>query len=60
MTTQDDPTLARIRRARHEISAECGHDPYRLVEYYMQLQQQQHRDRLVSVVEPAVQEKSAA
>lgn len=59
MTTQDDPTLARIRRARHEISAECGHDPYRLVEYYMQLQQQ-HRDRLVSVVEPAAQDKSAA
>jgi len=46
MKTQNDPTLDRIRRVRHEISAECGHDPHKLVEYYIGLQEQ-HRDRLV-------------
>lgn len=29
-----DPLVEAIRKARHEISAECGHDPYRLVAYY--------------------------
>ncbi|MGW8255993.1 MAG: hypothetical protein ACWGMZ_00755 [Thermoguttaceae bacterium] len=42
-----DPTIARIRQARHQISEKCGHDPKRLVEYYMQLQER-HRDRLVA------------
>ena len=59
MKPQNDPTLERIRRVRHEISAECGHDPYKLVEYYMQLQEQ-HRDRLVRTTEPAHTDKSAA
>jgi hypothetical protein len=29
-----DPLVEAIRKARHEISKECGHDPYRLVAYY--------------------------
>lgn len=33
-----DPTLDRIRRVRHEISAEFGHDPHRLVEHYLAIQ----------------------
>lgn len=33
----DDPTIAAIRKARHEISAEVGHDPKKLVEYYQRL-----------------------
>ncbi len=41
-----DPTLARIREARHRISEKCGHDPRRLVEYYMEVQKQ-YSDRLV-------------
>jgi hypothetical protein len=57
MKTQNDPTLDRIRRVRHEISAECGHDPYKLVEYYIGLQEQ-HRDRLVGT--RAREGKSAA
>lgn len=44
---KDDPTILRIREARHKISERCGHDPKRLVEYYMKLQEQ-HRDRLVT------------
>ena len=43
---QLDSPLERIRKARCQISEECGHDPKRLVEYYMTLQEQYH-DRLV-------------
>ena len=42
-----DPTIARIREARHRISEQCGHDPKRLVEYYMKLQEEKYADRLV-------------
>jgi len=42
-----DPTLARIREARHRISEEFDHDPKRLIEHYIKLQQRD-RDRLVS------------
>jgi hypothetical protein len=41
-----DPTLARVREARHEISARFGHDPKRLIEHYIKLQEQ-HADRIV-------------
>lgn len=43
--------LERIRRVRHEISAEHGHDPRRLIEHYMKLQES-HSDRLVETVAP--------
>lgn len=42
-----DPTIERIRQIRHQISEKCGHDPQKLVEYYMKYQQQ-YADRLVS------------
>lgn len=42
-----DPTIARIREARHRISEKCGHDPKKLVEYYKQLQEEKYSDRLV-------------
>lgn len=32
---KDDPTISRIREARHRISEKCGHDPQKLVEYYL-------------------------
>jgi hypothetical protein len=38
MKEQDDPTIARVREARHQISEACGHDPQRLVDYYIELQ----------------------
>lgn len=37
---KDDPVIERIRAVRHQISEECGHDPQRLAEYYMKLQEQ--------------------
>lgn len=36
MTTP--PILEEVRRVRHEISAEIGHDPKRLREYYATIQ----------------------
>lgn len=41
--TQEDPGIEWIRRIRHRISEECGHDPHRLVEYYMQLEEREGR-----------------
>jgi hypothetical protein len=36
-----------IRRVRHRISEEFGHDPRRLVEHYMNLQDEKYAERLV-------------
>jgi len=41
-----DPTIDEIRAVRHRISEQFGHDPKKLCEHYMKLQEQ-HRDRLV-------------
>ena len=41
-----DPVIDEIRKIRHDISAEHGHDPRKLVEHYMKLQEK-YRDRLV-------------
>jgi hypothetical protein len=47
-----DPTIARVREARHRISERFGHDPKRLVEYYMKLQEQdEFRGRLIRSTE---------
>ena len=43
---KDDPTIERIRRARHKISETCQHDAGQLIRYYMQLQKQ-HEDRVM-------------
>lgn len=34
----DDPIVDEVRQARHEISAEHGHDTRRLVEHYIRMQ----------------------
>jgi hypothetical protein len=41
-----DEEIARIREVRHRISAQFGHDPYRLVAHYMELQKE-HPEKLV-------------
>ena len=46
-----DPTLVHIRETRHRISEEFDHDPKRLIEHYIELQER-HRDRLVSSPSP--------
>ena len=44
MKVKDDPTIARIRETRHRISEECGHDPRKVVDYYIELQKKyKHR-----------------
>jgi len=35
---ENDPTLDRIRQVRHQVSAEFGHDPKRLIAYYASLE----------------------
>lgn len=47
-TSDEDPVIDEIREVRKRISSQFDHDPQRIVEYYMQLQEQ-HRDRLVDL-----------
>jgi hypothetical protein len=49
---KSDPIIDQIREVRHRISEEFGHDPARLVEHYMKLQEEKHADRLVRPVKP--------
>ncbi len=56
----DEPTLTRIHNARQRISATWRHDPYKLVEHYIQYQKQ-YQDRLIpkdQLVNPAKQDRS--
>jgi hypothetical protein len=48
-----DPVIDEIREVRHSISARFGHDPSRLVAYYMELQKR-YQDRLIRT-EPSVE-----
>ena len=43
---EGDEEIDRIREVRHRISEQFGHDPYRLVAYYMELQKE-HPEKLV-------------
>ena len=47
---EGEEEIARIREARHRISERFGHDPYRLVAYYME-RQKEHEDRLIRAPE---------
>jgi hypothetical protein len=49
-----DPTIDEIRSIRHQISARFDHDPNRLVEHYMKLQEA-YKDRLLT--SPASEQK---
>lgn len=46
LVDEGDEIIARIREARHQISEQFGHDPYRLVAHYMELQKE-HPEKLV-------------
>lgn len=46
MNPQRDPIIDEVRETRHAISERFGHDPAKLVAYYMQMQEH-FRDRLV-------------
>jgi hypothetical protein len=43
---QEDQAIAEIREVRRQISAECDHDPRKLVSYYKELQLR-HKERLL-------------
>jgi len=43
---KQDPAIQRIREARHQISARCGHDARALVAYY-QAKEADFRRRLL-------------
>lgn len=45
MQLKDDPTIAGIRETRHKISEEFGHDPQRIIAYYIQLQKKEEELR---------------
>lgn len=45
-----EEVIARVREARHRISARFDHDPFRLVAHYIE-RQQQHQDRLIRAPE---------
>ena len=41
---KEDPAIQRVRAARQKISAEHGHDPNRVVAYYMERQQAREKN----------------
>jgi hypothetical protein len=53
-----DEVIADVRAARHRISERFAHDPYKLVEYYMELQKS-HPNRFVRAPD-GEQDRSAA
>ena len=40
MPRADDPIIAEVRRVRHKISAEHGHDMARLAKHYQELEKE--------------------
>ena len=50
--THRDQPIEEIRELRRQISARFEHDPARLVEHYIKLQEQ-YRDRLSDTTKPA-------
>ena len=51
MSTQNnDPTIDEIRKIRHQISQRFNHDPERIIEYYIKLQQK-YQNRLLDLSE---------
>ena len=56
---QDDPAIAHVREVRHRISQQHAHDPKKLVEYYIQLQEK-HQDRLLEQVKSKKPEETSA
>ena len=54
---EGEEEIAQIREVRHRISEEFGHDPYRMVAYYMELQKE-HPEKLVRAPHSEVVSKS--
>ena len=56
---QGEDVVAEVRAARERISERFGHDPHRVVAYYIE-RQRAHTDRLLRVREPDRDGKPAA
>ena len=54
-----DPVIDEIRAIRRQISARFDHDPYKLVEYYRELQKR-HADRLIGGTKDSAPKDEAA
>jgi hypothetical protein len=54
-----DPTIQAVRDARHRISESVGHDPWKLIERYRQLQERR-RERLITQPKPSETEGESA
>jgi hypothetical protein len=57
--TEADDAIEEVREIRRRISEQFGHDPVKLVEYYIEVQKQ-YADRLVDPRIRRKQGKSAA
>ncbi|HEX4964143.1 MAG TPA: hypothetical protein VF173_25175 [Thermoanaerobaculia bacterium] len=53
LVDEGEEEIARIREVRHRISEEFGHDPYRMVAHYIELQKE-HPEKLVRAPHPDV------
>jgi uridine kinase len=47
---KEDPTIARIRAARHQISEQYHHDPEQVIKHYIELEKQ-HQERFIEPTE---------
>jgi hypothetical protein len=54
-----DPAIDEVREARRRISARFDHDPARLIDHYIKMQDE-HRERLFKEPVPTVSRKSVA
>lgn len=46
----NDPTIEEVRKARQQISRECGYDARRLVDYYQRLQSEERESKPAKVL----------
>lgn len=53
-----DEEIRIIRRVRHEISAECGHDVDRVVAYYRSVEEELKRSGRFRIAAPATRGES--
>jgi hypothetical protein len=51
MEPREDRAVEEVRELRRRAAAESGNDPARLVERYLQLQQERYADRLIGGTE---------
>jgi hypothetical protein len=47
---KEDPTIVRIRAARHQISEQYHHDPEQVIKHYIELEKQ-HQERFFELTE---------